>query len=157
MEEYQCKYCGRICKNLNSLRQHEIRCSNNPNKIALPPSNFIKYNQSKEKKLKQQSNQYTKAKREGSQVYISEETRYKLGKGWRNKIWNTEERKLQSEHMKLAIKKHPESYSSTNINGRIKHYEYKGIILDGLWELEVAKYLDKIQIKWERPKKWICI
>lgn len=32
-ETYTCKYCGRKCKNLNSLRQHEIRCKENPNKI----------------------------------------------------------------------------------------------------------------------------
>ena len=33
MEEYICKYCGRACKNKNSLIQHEIRCKRNPNAI----------------------------------------------------------------------------------------------------------------------------
>lgn len=28
-----CKYCGKECKNKNSLIQHEIRCKENPNKI----------------------------------------------------------------------------------------------------------------------------
>ena len=28
-----CKYCGRECKNNNSLTQHEIRCKENPNHI----------------------------------------------------------------------------------------------------------------------------
>ena len=28
----KCQYCGKECKNKNSLAQHEIRC-NNPNKI----------------------------------------------------------------------------------------------------------------------------
>lgn len=32
-EQYICKYCGRICKNKNSLTQHEIRCKENPNHI----------------------------------------------------------------------------------------------------------------------------
>ena len=27
-----CQYCGKNCKNLNSLRQHEARCSKNPNR-----------------------------------------------------------------------------------------------------------------------------
>lgn len=31
--EYICKYCGRICKNQNSLTQHEIRCKQNPERI----------------------------------------------------------------------------------------------------------------------------
>ena len=29
----KCQYCGKECKNKNSLAQHEIRCNNNPNKI----------------------------------------------------------------------------------------------------------------------------
>ena len=28
-----CKYCGKQCKSLNSLKQHEIRCKENPNHI----------------------------------------------------------------------------------------------------------------------------
>ena len=28
-----CKYCSKKCKNLNSLRQHEIRCKENPDRI----------------------------------------------------------------------------------------------------------------------------
>lgn len=28
-----CKYCNKKCHNLNSLKQHEIRCKENPNKI----------------------------------------------------------------------------------------------------------------------------
>ena len=33
MEEFVCKYCGRICKNKNSLVQHEVRCKSNPDHI----------------------------------------------------------------------------------------------------------------------------
>ena len=33
---YKCKYCGKECKNKNSLAQHEIRCKENPNKIISP-------------------------------------------------------------------------------------------------------------------------
>lgn len=31
--EYICEYCGKTCKNKNSLAQHEIRCKENPNYI----------------------------------------------------------------------------------------------------------------------------
>ena len=34
MGEYICKYCGKVCKNKNSLVQHEIRCKENPNRIV---------------------------------------------------------------------------------------------------------------------------
>lgn len=30
-----CKFCNKKCKNLNSLRQHEVRCKNNPDKIVM--------------------------------------------------------------------------------------------------------------------------
>lgn len=29
-----CQYCGKKCKNLNSLKQHECRCKNNPNRLT---------------------------------------------------------------------------------------------------------------------------
>lgn len=31
-DSFVCTHCGKECKNLNSLRQHEVRCSNNPNR-----------------------------------------------------------------------------------------------------------------------------
>lgn len=46
---YKCKYCYKQCNNLNSLKQHEIRCKENPDSIIGEGSNFvsnfIKYNQ----------------------------------------------------------------------------------------------------------------
>jgi hypothetical protein len=149
----KCQYCGKECKNNNSLAQHEIRCKLNPNKIILPPSNFINYNKSEERKNKQQVNQYTKAKREGYEINISDETRKKIGNGWRGKTLPEEMKQKISEGMKEAVKKYPDSYSSTNVNGRVKHYEINGITLDGKWELTVAIYLNSQHIKWERPRK----
>ena len=40
-----CKYCGKECKNLNSLRNHERLCKLNPNKQE---SSWVKYNLVKE-------------------------------------------------------------------------------------------------------------
>ena len=33
-EKLCCMFCGKECKNLNSLKQHEIRCPSNPNRRA---------------------------------------------------------------------------------------------------------------------------
>lgn len=33
-----CQYCKKQCKNFNSLRQHEIRCSKNPSHIKVVPT-----------------------------------------------------------------------------------------------------------------------
>ena len=35
-----CKFCGKECKNKNSLVQHEIRCKLNPQRINVIFSNF---------------------------------------------------------------------------------------------------------------------
>ena len=35
-EGLNCKFCQKLCKNVNALRQHELRCKQNPNKINLP-------------------------------------------------------------------------------------------------------------------------
>ena len=148
MNEYICQYCGRQCKNLNSLRQHEIRCKLNPDKIDM---SYIKPGHSKGHKG---TNQFIKAKELGlEKPVVSEETKYKLSKIQKGKSHSLEFRQKLSESMKKAVIEHPESYSSSNINGRVKHYEYNGFILDGKWELDVAKYLDSKNIKWEKPKK----
>ena len=42
--EFICKYCGKICKNDNSLRNHERLCKENPNRQILV-SNFIQWNE----------------------------------------------------------------------------------------------------------------
>lgn len=43
METYICKYCGRLCKNPNSLRNHERLCKSNPNRQIIK-NNLIEYN-----------------------------------------------------------------------------------------------------------------
>lgn len=77
---YNCKYCNKICKNKNSLAQHEIRCKSNPYRIKIV-SNFKKYNEDCRKGLikKAYSNQYVKAKELGlPKPKITDETRKKL-------------------------------------------------------------------------------
>ena len=34
-EDFNCKFCNKICLNRNSLIQHEIRCPSNVNRINL--------------------------------------------------------------------------------------------------------------------------
>ena len=41
MEEYICKFCGKVCKNTNSLRCHERLCKENPNRQE---SSWVKFN-----------------------------------------------------------------------------------------------------------------
>lgn len=40
-----CNYCGKECKNLNSLKQHERLCKLNPNRVESP---FVKFNKERD-------------------------------------------------------------------------------------------------------------
>lgn len=54
--ECVCKHCGRVCKNGNSLRNHERLCKQNPNHQE---NSWVKYNQSIKNGKHKISNQYT--------------------------------------------------------------------------------------------------
>ena len=140
MSNFICKYCGKECKNKNSLAQHEIRCKNNPNRIVVI-SNFIKYNNSDHKS----SNQYIKAKELGlEKPIVSEETRRKMATAWLNKKHSKEDKEKISKGIQKAILEHPESYSG--LFSKAKKEEYNNIKFDSSWEVIVAKYLDENKI-----------
>lgn len=65
-------------------------------------------------------------------------------------VWSDERRKKQSNSMKLAVLKYPDSYSSNNVCGRVKIHEYNGNSFHGSWEVIVAKWLDLNNIEWIR-------
>lgn len=151
---YNCKYCNKECKNKNSLAQHEIRCQLNPNKLVIQ-SNFIEYNEKLRLGLvtKTNTNQYVKAKNLGlPKPEISEETKEKFAKVWRGRKHTEEVKQKISASMKKVVRDRPESYSASNVNGRVKKVEYNGIVFDSSWEVIVAKFLDDNNIIWERPK-----
>ena len=153
---YKCKYCGKICKNKNSLAQHVIRCKFNPDKIDIGHSimNLKKYNKmlSDGDIIKYNSNQYTKARNLGLPVpEVTQETRLKLSENSKGRTHTVESRDKISQSMQRVVRERPESYSASNVNGRIKKIEYNGYILDSSWEVEVARFLDLNGIKWERP------
>lgn len=42
-ENLSCPFCGKLCKNLNSYRQHSVRCKSNPDRKAFDSfSNYIR-------------------------------------------------------------------------------------------------------------------
>ena len=63
--KYICRFCGRECKNANSLRNHERLCKENPNRQeANSVANFVAYNQKLKLGLvkRKPANQYIKSK-----------------------------------------------------------------------------------------------
>lgn len=63
-----------------------------------------------------------------------------------------EQKKKHSEIMKQAVLEHKDSYSSSNVCGRVKIQEYNGMKFHGKWEVEVAKWLDRNNIKFFRDE-----
>jgi hypothetical protein len=149
--EYICRYCGRICKNDNSLRNHERLCKENPDRQILV-SNFIKWNEyRKGKKLQNSSNQYIKAKETGGIYVISDETRQKLSKASKGKYHTKESKEKISLRMKEVVKNNPNySYSK---NKYFKKEIIDGFRMDSSWESIFANYLNKNNIKWIKNKK----
>ena len=134
-----CKYCNRLCNTKCSLTQHQIRCKLNPERIKCKPSYGMLG--------KTGSNQHIKAKREGKdKIIVSTETREKLRIANTGLKWSDERRQKHSIIMLNAVKNNPDSYSTKNVSGRVKNYEYNGNVFKGSWELKTAKALDKAGI-----------
>ena len=148
--EYICQFCGKVCKNKNSLTQHEIRCKENPNKIDLGYLTNRDYSQININP----SNQFIKAKQLGLPIpKMSDETKQKISNVWKGRKHTKETKEKISKTMQQVVKDKPDSYNGVNINGKVKKYKYNNVSLDGSWELLVAQYLDFNNIKWERPHK----
>jgi hypothetical protein len=150
----ECKFCNKECKNGNSLRNHERLCKLNLNRQNIK-SNFISYNEKLKNGLvvKENKNQYIKAKLEGREIFISDETRKKLSENNKGNKLNEEQKIRHKEAMKRAVLNNPESYTASNVSGRTPIIEYNGFKLKGTWELEVAKWLDRNDIKWTNKLK----
>lgn len=148
-----CSFCEKEGSS-NSISQHIIRCKLNPNKIEIK-NNFIKYNNDLKSGLikKENTNQFSKAKNENMLIEFSQEARRKLSEKGKNRKLSEETKIKIKKSMMDAVIKYPESYSASNINGRTKKILYNGFIMDGSWELEVAKWLDNNKIKWTKKIK----
>ena len=123
MKEFVCKYCGKICKNQNSLTQHEIRCKENPNKIIVI-SNFIKYNEKVKtgEIVKEYKNNYVKAEKLGlPKPQFPEEAKKKLSKAKRGTSMSMELRKRISQTQKENYKGKSRWY--TQIQHRLSYAE----------------------------------
>lgn len=69
---------------------------------------------------------------------------------YKGRPFTEEEKKKHSETMKKAVLEHKKSYSSNNVCGRVKIQEYSGIKFHGKWEVEVARWLDRNNVKYVR-------
>jgi hypothetical protein len=141
----QCKWCCEFFdlkdKSKGWMANHTRWCEKNPKR-----KDYIE-------KFNKIRNNITQVSIEKIKLGVSQahkQGKYKqtdFGKYWRGKNHSfgskeiMRKKALQSKHRRLK-------------KGII---DYKGIMLDSSWELELAKRLDQLEIQWERPKplKWI--
>lgn len=143
----ECKFCEKICKNSNSLKNHERLCRSNPDRAKGVWDNPDFY------KTRKTSNQYLAGTAKPYEEVYNADKKQRL-KEHAAKYWSEEKRKEHSERMKIVMQKtiqdHPESYSYKNFCGRSKKSFYGNQIMHSSWELLVAKWFDSLGIKWTK-------
>lgn len=134
MEDIKCKFCGSERSNLNSKRQHEVRCANNPDRRlsgfgSAAVKTMAPWNKGLSKtsdtRVAAQANALAGRKRDGN---FTKEGLEKLSQG-------AKQRGLG------GYRPHPN-----------KGQRYKGIWFDSKWEVKVAESLDAAGVKWTRPR-----
>jgi len=159
-----CQYCGKECKNLNSLKQHECRCKKNPNKIDL---SYIKRNYTGhikgykwvtndiEQKLVNNNdliNYLNKGWHLGMSIKFKE-TISKILKGKSSGKASTPEKELERKQKISNSMKGNKNWMFNKHHGNAKQGWYKGIHCDSTWELAFLVYYKEHQLYIERCKE----
>lgn len=143
----QCQFCGKECKNSNSLRNHERLCKDNPDKQL---SSFIEYNKNVQKGNR---SVWNKGLTKETDVRVLRSALKRAGKsglkGGLNPSKRADVRKKISES---CLKRSSEGTWHTSL-AKDHHIQYKGQDFHSTWEVAYAKYLDTLNIKWERAKQ----
>lgn len=140
-----CQYCNKEFKFQCRVKNHETSC---------------RFNTSKP--IKKHGNQYTKAAELGlpkpkvkQHIWTEEEKKIQSvrSKIVNQKYWSDNlHRQKHSALMHEIVKNNPDSYSSSNVSGRVKMYEVMSSTgltkVKGKWELRIANWLNENNIKW---------
>jgi hypothetical protein len=140
----ECKHCNKNWKELNvtkpsNVANHMRWCVGNPKRTEYF-NNMKKVRDGiTEESRRKMADGVIEAHARGCYDHV--ERNHFLGKK------HTKESKLKMRDAALA---------SNHRRLRRGVVEYKGVMLDSSWELALAKRLDELEIKWERPKpmKW---
>lgn len=110
-EKYICKFCGKVCKNANSLRNHERLCPSNSERnyvshtIGLAPWNKGKTKETDERLKK------------AAEIVSIAMKNSELVKEHLSTMWTDELRQKQSERKKKLYAEHPEKHPNVKLAG----------------------------------------
>jgi hypothetical protein len=145
----ECKHCGLNFESLSTSQRanHSRWCDNNPKKDEYIKSNSGKQFQNPEV-IKKRSLSIKLAHKNGKYDYDSVSK-----KSYQTKLKNGSH--LHTEEMKQHLRE--KALASNHRRLRRGIVEYRGVMLDSSWELELAKRLDELCINWIRPDpiKWL--
>jgi len=145
MTENICEFCGDNRKSLRSLRSHKVLCKNNPNRIENPASGKPAWNRGL---TNETSNVIADGSKKSSEALkrLHEEGKINVTGCF---AWTLEERSKAAKEQGFG------GYRENA--GRSKKFRVvdsfgKSTTLQSSYELQCAEILDKLNIKWVRPK-----
>ena len=112
--DFICKFCGKICKNANSLRNHERLCKLNPDHQESPWTKFNKGHAPWNKGLTKETDERIKLYSERVSIALRESEANKYDHA---AIWTEERCKEQSERKKKLYAEHPEKHPNRKLAG----------------------------------------
>lgn len=147
-----CQYCGKECKNGNSCVNHERLCKENPNRKVLPINHEDNL---KEYRAKIKSGEVTVWNKG-----LTKESDIRIAKACEKvaKYYETHEGSFKGKHHTEESKQKIKNFAIENESfrhfGFRKPFYYNNVKFQSSYEVEVAKSLDKNNIKWESPKRF---
>ena len=147
-----CKFCGKECKNTNSLKNHQTRCKFNPNVklIGFSSSEWKAYIQSDayspwNKGLTKYSDERVKR----ASINISKSSATHTGRA------STFEKEVtRRQRISDSMRKNPKAGGLRHGSGRGKKGWYKGFFCDSTYELVYVIYNLDNGIKFKRNEKF---
>ena len=147
-----CKYCGKECKNENSLKQHEIRCKSNPQRIDM--SHATGWPKGKPRGISSTFGKVHVTDGINNRVLNPDEVQIFLienpswGKGFTckqikpnlGKCLDPDKEKLRREKISKGMKSNPKAGGYRKGSGRGKKGWYKNVFCDSSWELAFLVY-----------------
>lgn len=149
-EGLECQFCGKVCKNRNSLCNHERLCKENPDRQLTNYEKFGPIKGFNDKGRVSNRKGLTKENDESiRQMCKTRQTHFEQGLFTYSGHPHSQETK--DKLRQIAIER---NFGGTN---RRKTFDYDGITLESSYELLVAQELDKNNIRWNRPQRFYYV
>lgn len=165
-----CDYCTKLCKSANSVKQHEIRCKKNPNRISMEYVKGVIRSADIEpeecsfclrefNKRGAKGNHEIRCPKNPDRQLQTVSAKGKIAGKKKHAKWselyyaNQANRDKVSTRMKQAVNEHPDSYTSSN-RGRTKQIIYNDVKFQGQWELDFYMWCETNSIEVVRPSEW---